>query len=282
MHMRSILPRVAMASLYGWLQKAGKDSTPLLPSPVDPCTSAANDSVQQVSTGKRRKWGRYQHYDAEVRAKIAKHACQHGNKSAALRFTQELSHCVSESSMRNMKKAYLRVLKSIPDPDKVVSLPHASLGRPLLLREELDAKIAEYIHALRLAGGIVNRSIVQAAAKGIVTHSNPSQLQEHGGHVQIGVKWAESFLRCRGYVKRKATKAARKLPPNFEDLKSAFLQIIHSEVEQHAISPKLVINWDQTGSKLVPVSQWTLAEQGSTQVPVVGKDDKREISCCVC
>ena len=64
-----------------------KRSTPLLPSPADPCTSAANDSVQQVSTGKRRKRGRYQHYDAEVRAK---HACQHGNKSAALRFTQEL------------------------------------------------------------------------------------------------------------------------------------------------------------------------------------------------
>ena len=88
--MCSILPRVAMASLYGWLQKAGKDSTLLLPSPADPCTSAANDSVQQVSTGKRRKRGRYQHYDAEVRAKIAKHACQHGNKSAALILTQEL------------------------------------------------------------------------------------------------------------------------------------------------------------------------------------------------
>ena len=37
-------------------------------------------------------------------------------------------------------------------------------------------------------------------------------------------------------------------------------------------------NWDQTGSQLVPVSQWTLAEQGSTQVPDVGKDDKREIA----
>ena len=59
-----------------FVRLAAKDSTPLLPSPADPCTSAANDSVQQVSTGKRRKRGRYQHYDAEVRAKIAKHACQ--------------------------------------------------------------------------------------------------------------------------------------------------------------------------------------------------------------
>ena len=136
----------------------------------------------------------------------------------------------------------------------------------------------QYIHVLRLAGGIVNRSIVHAVAKGIVAHSNPSQFQEQGGHLQIGVKWAESFLSRRGYVKRKATKAARKLPPNFEDLKAAFLQRICSEVEQHAIPPKLVINWDQTGSKSVPVSQWTLAEQGITQVPAVGKDDKREIT----
>ena len=119
---------------------------------------------------------------------------------------------------------------------------------------------------------------MHAVAKGIVAHSNPSQLQEQGGHLQIGVKWAESFLSRRGYVKRKATKAARKLPPNFEDLKAAFLQRICSEVEQHAIPPKLVINWDQTGSKSVPVSQWTLAEQGITQVPAVGKDDKREIT----
>ena len=37
MRMRSVLDRVlrcrAMASLYGWLQKAGKQSPPLLPSP---------------------------------------------------------------------------------------------------------------------------------------------------------------------------------------------------------------------------------------------------------
>ena len=122
-----------------------------------------------------------------------------------------------------MKKAYLRVMKSVLDPDEIVSLPHASVGRPLLLEDELDTKVAEYIHTLCLAGGIVNRLIVQAAVKGIVAHSYPSRLQEHGGHLQIGVKWAESFLRRREYVKRKATKATRKLLPNFEDLKSAFI-----------------------------------------------------------
>ena len=40
----------------------------------------------------------------------------------------------------------------------------------------------------------------------------------------------------------------------------------------------LVINWDQTGSKLVPVSQWTLADEGARQVDVIGVEDKREMT----
>ena len=213
-----------------------------------------------------------------MRAKITKHAYEYGNKSASVKFTQELGHCVSESSVRNMKKAYFQKLKCVPDPADITNLPHAALGRPLLVGSELDADIAEYVRDLHLAGGIVNRSIVQAAAKGIIAHKNAALLKEHGGPIEIGIKWTESFLRRHGYVKRKATKAARKLPPNFEYLKSVFLQRIHSEVEQHAIPPKLVVNWDQAGSKLVPVSQWTLAEQGCAQVPVIGKGDKREIT----
>ena len=184
----------------------------------------------------RRKRGKYHHYDAEMRAKIAKHACEYGNKSASVKFTQELGHCVSESSVRNMKKAYFQKLKSVPDPADITSSPQAALDRPLLVGSELDADIVEYVRALRLARGIVNRSIVQAAAKGIIAHKNAAPLKEHGGPIEIGIKWTESFLRRRGYVKRKATKAARKLPPNFEDLKSVFLQRIRSEV------PKLVVN----------------------------------------
>ena len=53
---------------------------------------------------------------------------------------------------------------------------------------------------------------------------------------------------------------------------------IQDEVVTHSIPSELLINWDRTGSKLVPVSYWTMAEQGCTQVPVVGKEDKREIT----
>lgn len=54
----------------------------------------------------------------------------------------------------------------------------------------------------RIAGGVI------AAATGIVEHHNPAMLREHGGTVELGKKWADSIL---SRIKRKATKAARKL-----------------------------------------------------------------------
>ena len=130
--------------VYSWVQK-GKQSPLLLRSCHDPCisTSAENRSVEQVRAKERRKCGKYKHYDAEVRVKMAKHACAYGNKSAFVKFTQELGHCVSESSVRN------EAFKSVPDPADIISFPHAALGRPLLVGSELDADIAI---ALKLMG----------------------------------------------------------------------------------------------------------------------------------
>ena len=36
----------------------------------------------------------------------------------------------------------------------------------------------------------------------------------------------------------------------------------------------LIMNFDQTNSKLVPVSDWTLEKEESKQVAIVGKEDK--------
>ena len=52
-------------------------------------------------------------YGSAIATGLTAFCSQHGDKSAALRFTQELGHCVTESSVRNMKKAYLRVLKTL-------------------------------------------------------------------------------------------------------------------------------------------------------------------------
>lgn len=81
--------------------------------------------------------------------------------------------------------------------------------------------VKDYVHALRLAGGIVNRSIVVAAATGIIQHLDPSRLSKHGGDITIEHGWAKSSR--LGFVRRKGTKAARKLPSDYENIKASFL-----------------------------------------------------------
>ena len=78
------------------------------------------------------------------------------------------------------------------------------------------------------------------------------------------------------YVKQKATKAAHKVPVNFSEIKLACLKRIVDCVKDHNIPPELIINCDQTGAKYVPTSEWT--EEGSNQVNVIGKEDKREMT----
>jgi hypothetical protein len=43
------------------------------------------------------------------------------------------------------------------------------------------------------------------------------------------------------------TKAARKLPNNFLEVKINFLNEVSSKVSEFGIPDELVINWDQTG-----------------------------------
>ena len=109
-------------------------------------------------------------------------------------------------------------------------------------------------------------------------HNNPTIFRAHGGPIELGKKWADSILLRMGLVKRKATKAARKMPPDFADIKLTFLQRVADIVRENKVPPELVTNWDQTGAKFVPASQLILAEQGVKQVDVTGLDDKREMT----
>ena len=80
------------------------------------------------------------------------------------------------------------------------------------------------LRGLRSSGSPIRSSIVIAVARGIVNHKkNPSLLKEHGGQVELSKSWAKSFLDRLGYVKRKGTKTARKIPEDFPNVKAAFL-----------------------------------------------------------
>ena len=197
----------------------------------DEATVAANREVEKVKPlrGKRARYHHYYHYDEHVLTLPSIHV-NLGNKAAADKFTKELGFLVTESTVRNMKKSYLSILRKEKDPERICSLPHRARRRPLMLRD-YDQDTSRYIKSLREKGGIVNHTIVIATSKSILFHKNPGLLKEHGGPICLSSTWAESFLRRIGYVKRKATKAARKLPDDFPEVKQAFLQRVKSEVE---------------------------------------------------
>ena len=46
----------------------------------------------------------------------------------------------------------------------------------------------------------------------------------------------------------------------------------------HKIPPKLIINWDQAGVKLVPSQNWTMEQQGASRVEIACINDKRQIT----
>ena len=72
---------------------------------------------------------------------------------------------------------------------------------------------------------------------------------------------------------RKTTKTAKKLPPNSEesyDISSA------AATTENSIPVDLIVNWDQTGVRMVPVNYWTMTTRGSKQIFVTGLGDKRD------
>ena len=77
-------------------------------------------------------------------------------------------------------------------------------------------------------------------------------------------------------VKRQGNTKAKVQVENFEELKKLFVQDVKTVMDE--VPLELVVNWDQTGLKYVPVSEWTMAEEESKRVEIDGKDDKRQIT----
>ena len=162
-------------------------------------------------------------------------------------------------------------------------LPAKKRGRPVLLGEDLDGKVQLYLKKVREGGGVVSARIAMAAARGILLSCDQTKLVEFGGHVELNRHWAYSLLSRMKFVKRKVTTAKSKYSiAGFAQLKEAFLEDVVATVQMEEIPPELILNWDQTGIKIVPSNTWTMDKQGSKRVEVVGVDDKRLITAVFC
>ena len=125
--------------------------------------------------------------------------------------------------------------------------------------------LKDYITNQRLAGGIVNNYIIIVSAKEIMKHMDPSCLYEHGGNIVLVYIISQKSCIC---VKRKGAEAAQQVPPDFDAGKATFLERVGeaATVERLFVLPQVIVNFDQTGAKFIPVSEWTLTLTHKDQI----------------
>ena len=81
--------------------------------------------------------------------------------------------------------------------------------------------------------------------------------------MELNRQWAHSLLKCMKFVQRKATTAKSKASEaNISQLKM-FLNDVVATVNMEEFPAELILNWDQTGIKIVPSSTWTMEECGA-------------------
>lgn len=77
------------------------------------------------------------------------------------------------------------------------------------------------------------------------------------------------------WSERRATRAAQKLPDNWEDqCERAFLRMAYT-IKEEDIPSELIVNTDQTQVVYAQGSNLTWAETSAKQVTTVGSDEKR-------
>ena len=72
-----------------------------------------------------------------------------------------------------------------------------------------------------------------------------------------------------GFVKRRATTEKVELPVGaVKEAELKFRHRIANLVEKHNVISELITNFHQTPSKYVPINKNTMAQKGSTSVPI--------------
>ena len=165
----------------------------------------------------------------------------------------------------------------------VISLPEKKQGHTLLLGDSIDRKLQLYLKTIQANGGAVTAGIAIAAARGLVLAENRNKLFEYGDHIKLDRSWAYALFSRMGFVQRKPTTSKSRVDGiDFATQKKAFLDDLVMTVEMEEIPPELILNWDQTGIRLVPESSTTMEQRGVKRVEVVGQNDKRLITAVFC
>ena len=110
-----------------------------------------------------------------------------------------------------------------------------------------------------------------AVGTGIVINSDANLLAANGGHIDLTKQWAKYLLSRMGFIKRRVNTKAKFSVKHFNELKKLFLLEFNNVVEWMRFR-------HNTGINYIPVSSWTMEEEGSKRVAVASKDDKQQLT----
>ena len=242
----------------------------------------ANDVVSKVIAKQDAKRQEYQKISVEMKTKIAKFVVENGIKAALNKFQDKVPKAPENwnNTIRDWKDSYLREIrkKRKAGDTEDFFLPVKKRGRPLLIGDDLDKQVQAYIKDLRKSHAAVNTAILISAGEGIVRGHDASLLSSNGGSLDITKDWAKYLMKRMGFSKRKATTKSTLSHYDFDKVREIYLNNVSSIVVMEEIPPSLIINWDQTGTHFVPVSQWTMDVKGAHRVEIAGLNDKRQMT----
>ena len=158
--------------------------------------------------------------------------------------------------------------------DITQELPRKKTGRTLLIGEELDRQVQEYIREARKRELAINASTVICTGHGIMMNKHANRLNDVHGEIKLTKDWAKNFLRRMGFVKRKACSRSKINVEDFDKVKKDFWLEVKSIVMMDETPKELIINFDQTALNYVSATPWTMEKQGTKRIEVIGKGDK--------
>ena len=232
---------------------------------------AVKKSISEASPRRRS----YTKFSVDDRCGIAKYAALHGTAATLRKFKPKFPK-LHESTVRTFRDQYQKALKRKTSMSPIKKLSTVRQGRPLLLGKVLDEKVKNFLLALRHKGGVVNTVVALAAAKALIANSD----EEHLKLIELDeTSWPKSLFQRMGFRKRAATTGR---PEITEGARKEAGLIFHHEIvekiEKYKIPQSLVMNIDQTPSKLAPASRHTLAEKNSKHVSIAGSSYKQAIT----
>ena len=144
---------------------------------MEKVNEGGKSSTEEGSTRKRVKYNK--NYSATDSARIGQYAAENGLARAVRHISMVVDKKAPETTARGLKAEYLAAMKSrteeilkVGSVPLVTSLPKMAPGMSLGLGKELDTSLQDYISSMRKLGGVVNTTIVKAAANGIRAAEN--------------------------------------------------------------------------------------------------------------